>query len=136
MADITPLLRGTDEPAYAGPHDDSEADDVPDAAPVVLDEVGETWSFRDFCRFVGEPTAFTDSFCMTCSLLVAASPFCAHVCNKCGCLSVMGASRKGVVFICWALHARNHRSLPVGGPRAKLSHSCIRVGARTQGPAS
>lgn len=33
----------------------SDEDDIPDAVPVSIDEVGESFSWRDFGRFIGEP---------------------------------------------------------------------------------
>lgn len=41
-------------PASRVEADDKEDDDVPDAAPVVIDEIGEVFSWRDFLSFVGE----------------------------------------------------------------------------------
>lgn len=52
-----PLLGGGDVSARAAADEDPEidAEDVPDAAPVLVDDISEdVFRWRDFARFVGE----------------------------------------------------------------------------------
>lgn len=49
--------------AVAVPCGKEENDEVPDAVPVVVEEIGETFQWRTFLGFVGEPWAAGHSHC-------------------------------------------------------------------------
>lgn len=71
MIDTTPLLSGEADAGRPSEDESKEDDDVPDAAPVLLHDVGDRFSWREFLQFVGAlPVGL-----LSCPLRYSPAPF-------------------------------------------------------------